>query len=500
MAETLVLNNENLQWFKAVQNKYTKDFVPFYEALAKEFTAQGGSALKDIIISKNRVEAAIDEIYNLINPTTPTTQTELNKVLAALKKVNSDFNFWLRNAKNDAETNDKLNKVLEKEGLDLDRLSKQQKVIQGRTEKVTSHKTSVWSKFKEFSPELAGGLQGAGKDLLGALGPAGTLGMQAWGIGSKIVKGYKSRKLAAEHKTLAGAIVPSGEETPEGFGSVFNNLRSGGKGPIGDDILGSLKNFIGNQSSRAVGGVGGTDLFTFFNGPMIKTKWSKALFELLESMGGVSKTVKTEKSGFSLGDIITGSIIGETLLAALPLILGVLGTAAAIALLAGFVATTMPALTKAIGSTPAHAVMGGPTAAAGDLASKAAKKFLNSDFVKNNKQKFDAEAEASLTPRMQRIDKILAENPGMTTEEAVRQERAQSSSSSLKTIPVTADSTGSVTKAGLDKLHSAFVDLKEELKSAGKSTVGIKSGYDAWNNRNPNLNYIGLGEADVATA
>ena len=36
---------------------------------------------------------------------------------------------------------------------------------------------------------------------------------------------------------------------------------------------------------------------------MLKTKWSRALFELLESMGGVSKTVKAAK-GFDLGDFI----------------------------------------------------------------------------------------------------------------------------------------------------------------------------------------------------
>lgn len=491
MADNLALDSKNIQWFRAVYNKYTKDLVPFYNSLAVQF--QGSKeAIGEVTRSKNRVEAAIKSIAYLLNPTTPTTQAELNKVTVALKKVNSDFSFWLKNAKKDEELNNKLNTILEKEGFDLNKFAEQQKVIQGRTEKVTSAKTSVWSKFKEFSPELAGSLAAAGTDLVKSLGPVGTLGMQAFKVGGGVVKGIKDRKLAAEHKALMGSVLPTGQETPEGLSRMVSGLSSLGKASVDRDTSGALKSFMGLDTSKAgSGGIGVgilASLTTFFDTKMLKTKWSKALFELLEGRKSQTTLKDRIEKGNSSVNVFGGLSKLISILLPVSLVLG-----AAALQIAAFLA-----LKDKLGDTGALGVVSGPSTAVSDLASKA-----TVDFLKGNKKKtLTGVGKGGLLGGISEFVTEKISNNTIPQYDIINEDGSRTpAETKIKNIPVTVDNTENTAKTGFDKLHSAFVTLKEELKAANKdSTTGIRSGYDAWNNRNPNLNYIDTGEADIATA
>jgi hypothetical protein len=483
----LILNTKNANWLKAVSNKYSKDFIPFYDSLAKEYQSIGIKDTTEIAKSSLAVVKAIEGINQLLNPAVFLTQKDLDKALKLVSKVNTEFNKWLASSKKDKETNKILEKVLDKEGLDLKRLSEQQKVIKGRTEGVKLEKESLWSQFQDFSPELAEGIKGVGGYLGSNLGTVGTLGSKAWGVGRGIVQGIKRRKLAAEHKSLAGSIIPMNEETPEGFAKILRSLSLGGRASIGEDTLGALKGLLGGekQAKGATGSVGGlfsgltggmvggagagnlvSGLFSFFNSSsgMLKTKWSKELFALLEK-GESKKPIKEKASTTILGGL-SGALIP-------------LGVALGVLIMGAIQAAVFMFLKDKLGDTGALTVASGPSTALSDLASKA-----TVDFIKGDKKK----------PTMGGGNAGLV---GGVSEFITDRISSTFNKKSIEQVPLGVDTRQS---DGLTKLYSSLDALLEESKKNNEAKavqVGMSGGYDAWNIRNPNLDNIVTANADL---
>jgi len=492
-----ILNTKDINWLSGVANKYSKDLVPFYDFLNRYVKGH-----EPVLTARRNVKTAIKMINDLLKPTSIPTQKDLDAVIKSLEEVNSDFEFWLDQSQESQELSRKLEEFADKADISLDKLISQQKIIQGRTEKIKLEKESLWSKFQDFSPELAAGVKGVGGYLASNLGTVGTLGAKAWGVGRGIVQGIKKRKLMAEHKEFAGAITPGGA-TPKEYEGILRALTLGNKALWDKNIFGSLNQRdrgrarvagdLGGVSSGVVSGIAGgvgsvnlvSGLFNFFNSSsgMLKTKWSKELFALLEKGEG-RKKIK-EEAGSNIWDALTGGAIGGTLAKYLIPI--------AVFALKGIAVAVAGAIGWGIGRLLGKLWLDKPIT---ELATKGFDWINRKEELKQRK---------NIDPVTKRTMEIAEENPGMHPAEANKIARAEARvmagpQAIVKTesVPLVVDTTESTTKNGFEQLKGVFTELKEELKSSNKqSVVGINSGYDAWNIRNPNLDNIVTANADL---
>ena len=332
MAANRKISPELQGLLRVVKNKYKGDFTNFYDlfytyshkvrGLTKSTTVIAGH-IKDVL----DVPKKIDKI--LMPPTGGVSEIDITNLNSSFQKVNQNLDDLIMLAKTEPNLSEGFEKIFEEIHISPKTLKSEQAIITNRVEVLLKKKPSITDKWKQASPKSFELAKTMGEGVLSQLlGPFGTIVGTAFGVGKEVLSMGRKAKSALDKAKLTESVLSGGERTPEGYAKMQRRLAISGKADVPRDTRGfntlgekaTQQNSFDKSSTSPVGtprfGGGGNalgtagltaekTLFSFFNsrGGMLRTKWSKRLFELL---GG--KKGKEQLGGKSPLNIIPGAI------------------------------------------------------------------------------------------------------------------------------------------------------------------------------------------------
>ena len=541
------LTQDSIRMMRIVQRKYEMDYVAFYKSLAGHFIGQK-QIVSDITAARNRVESVIKAIEDILNPFEDVTQDKINELYASMDSVEKDIKFFTDEAKKDAELNEKMQRIFEKRNLDIDRLGQSHKMIRGRMEKMVKEATRV--KFPRIAPEITDFAADIGKTALSSvLGPFGRIAGLAGKVVGGIIERRRGRERTLGEKAFAGAVLTAEEETPEALSKMYTSLFGAGKASVEADVTSGYRptrrgaeefaTRVGRRkwgreapeetfTGRGLrGGIAHEDfvpafslaLMTFFNIGWRKAKWTREMLESIQTISGV----KSKGLAGAIGEKATGMWeifkgIGLYKLLEQPIFI-----------LVGYLLRSiiLPALLIALAGI-AGAVVGwlvGHIKIGDKTINEYTQSFMSKLYPFETQSKLAPYiAERGMaTPIGRRSLELTRIHPGMNMREAVRQAYSELGEQGLRpsvvpkseqptsqfidrqtgfgtsTVPIVIGGLEKTNKEGFDRVNSNLVAMRDEMKAASPKSVRVnmRSGYDAYNIRNPLLSALNHGGIDI---
>lgn len=223
---------------------------------------------------------------------------------------------------------------LESYKVDIDKLKEDLKIFKSRILKL-GKPLGPLQKLKESTPNLfptfSKGLGRFGEGVARSL----PLGGIAWGLARNIgasIKSNREQGSAMEREKTAYAGISSGEKSPKSFSGIFNRLQASA---IPEDYdAGSTNKKSTSLGNRLFGGMGGSGslgndaLMNFFNRGAFKAKWTVALLEAVQGKMPKDEDGKN-KDKWGAGWL---GLLGKAIRGAVTLFIGMLRNPLAIAI------------------------------------------------------------------------------------------------------------------------------------------------------------------------
>jgi len=282
-----VLRN-NLQSLRALQIKYSRDYLPFYEALSSAYKV--GPNKKAATEGVRKVNKIIVLLTNVIQGGTITAQ-DVSALYTLVDELEENRQYFLDQASKVQALQTKLEKISEETGVSLEDLGVSPEVARKAVRRdVRAGRAQTISVLRRQFPQTRAGvsrvLGGLGAAVAGPFTPLLRMGLGAGrdifeftGAVSRMLREARQRQFAAQFQPVAAGFPVEGLEQV---------LAARGLPP-------AVSAFRGVQQRRISLDEQTRPLYHFFEKGAYRAKWTK---ELLQSM---QKAAKKERSLGALG-------------------------------------------------------------------------------------------------------------------------------------------------------------------------------------------------------
>lgn len=293
---------QSLQSLRAVSVKYTRDYLPFFEGLAKLYkTGPNRKRSTETVNSVKRTIALIDSVVGGGGLTSRDTQT----LYELLQSVEDNRQYFIQQAKQNQALGARIEKVSEESGVGIEDLGVTPGIVRKavRTDVQQARVQSLSGLGRQFSRTRALGgkvLGGVGAAVAGPFQPLLRAGL---GVGRDAlgVVGSLSKMLQERRRTqFASALRPvaAGADIP-----LLERIQSArGTGP-------DLAGFQGVRQRKVSVEEQTRPLQKFFDKGAYRAKWTK---DLLETMQGVSREAKKDRGGGITDDLVKKIVAAAT--------------------------------------------------------------------------------------------------------------------------------------------------------------------------------------------
>lgn len=296
-------DKRNAQILEALERKYSRDYLNFFETLADMYIKGPKKDLDKLVVLIENTIAKIQDVlggYSL-------SKEQADKLLANIQEIEEQKDYWIRQSYKNQALHDRLDKVTEKTGISPFDLNATLKIARAGVKQATTPKSGHWGDFTKskafgLGKELFQGAAAAG------LGPLYPVAKQAFDVFSDVTKLFgpgASSKRAAKEQSFAEKLSPVSAGLPY---RAFQNLtQARQEGP-------NVRDFYGVRSLEHQV----APLKAFYDKDAFRAKWTKELLDYTKQiaknrpdggekyLGGIASGIKDALFG-AMGLTVAGA-------------------------------------------------------------------------------------------------------------------------------------------------------------------------------------------------